>query len=668
MDNIKEVIDKINLHDYLNKIEKAANVEEFQSITDQFAVKLENILVLEDKYVIVVILDMFCNLFPNVTASLFKRKNSKILDAQLIIEKIKGINSSTIKENLTDAKAFDGVLAFSSGFVLEKKKTRYNIDYSKKIYDILNEYLRDKIDVDISQEKDTIDFYKNIDKISDLLFRGKSIDYYPPRHLFINCLFELENVDNETIQKVYNDVFNTNLLLRSYEYERIIMNNIELLCNVKGLYRKVSSKIFDLITSTEFDENDYAEVNELFEMICELNKDDEEGLRWFFGEIYNRLVNNPKMKKYLSNKDYLKKYSNIDVELTLNESLNKLLNGDGNISQSIIEKIGKYKGFIDKFEDLLDIYIKSKDIDYKRKLIIPLVVALIEKQKEKYHLNFTNVFSSTLISNNTLGYYSQNEKIMYINPMLFDNFKDMDNALVYAFETVFHETRHACQFKEIESSNAFSFDNLVMAIDLLLNMLSHNFYEDNYENISYEVDAREKAYVDCMSIFNKYPMMQERIKKVYNGNYSLSNYMRKTMVGTIVGGYYGIVEEFVKQANESFELMKEMNALDEIKEYVEIFKKYPVILEFFDIDEENFRINIKSEEYFNNKLNMIQKMDDSLEKSELLYSIKAFRYAIKVGEFLQSKNNYFNANNSANEYSDEVIMEVENGVGKGPVR
>ena len=65
---------------------------------------------------------------------------------------------------------------------------------------------------------------------------------------------------------------------------------------------------------------------------------------------------------------------------------------------------------------------------------------------------------------------------------------------------------------------------------------------------------------------------------------------------------------------------------------------------------------------------MIQKMDDSLEKSELLYSIKAFRYAIKVGEFLQSKNYFFNANNSASEYSDEVIMEVENGVGKGPIR
>ena len=673
MSKIEDIIKKINSFNFPSEVKKIDmnlpdGQEKYQNLLNNFVSNVEDMIVSEDISVIVTILDLFYNVYPIINLELLKRRNPKILDAQLVLEKIKGIDASTIKDEKENAKSLSNLLLMNNQPNFNSKNMSI-MDISSEFYDILNEYLQSINEPNEKQEKDTINFYSKIEYVNTFIVSVNTSKFFPPRESFVKTLFALENASDELLSKVFNEVFEINRLLQTYDYEDIIYNDVSLLLRVKGLFKKCNDEFFNILASASLKKIDYDKFKEYLLGIITLNKDDEKGLNWFFQKFNIKLSNNPKLKKYLNNQDFFQKYCTKDITELCNDNIDKFLNGDKNIDDVVIEVIGKERKFINNFDILLKKYCESKDDEFKKKLIFPLIVALIEKQKEKYHLDFNYVFNSRLISGSVWGYYSNDNNIMYINPKMLENITDMNDALVEAFDTIFHETRHACQNQEVTTLKMFSFDNLIMAIDLFMsNRPYSNYYNENYEHISYEKDAREMAYVDCMTIFRNQEEMQKRVKKEYNDKYRLSDYMRKKNAFSI-DVYHGIIEMFQEEVNSMFEVFKEDKNCDKeiIKKYLESIKKYPVILEFFDLDEKKLVIKAKSNAYLYDKLNKIKEMPEGFEKREQIYSMKAFLYALRVSNYIV-KNPKYSEKLKDSMYDMNIVEEIENEIGKGPTR
>ena len=657
--------------DQFNKLDKndPKIKEKIKEIFDNYYASLESKIEGNNISMGVAILDFFFIFNHKIALGLISRKNEKVLRAQLVLERIKGIKPRVIKDDLKLAK--DSSI-FVNGFSLNAKDLEKQ-KYGDKILEILNSYLKDKDNVDELQKKDLVEFYEGFSLVDNIIFSNTNVQ--PSRILFINRLFDEEiDLSDELLSKVYNELI-TNPKISTFDYSSIIEEDSSLLKRVKGIYKKCNNYIFDCITDPSLGEDAYEELVDLLREIVNLNKDDKEGLNWFFKEMKRRLINNKQLDDYLCEQDFLKEYLDFDINKIFDDDVNKLLNGDYNIDESIIEYLGKYKKFIDNFDKLLDSFVNSNDVNYKRKLLIPLTVALIEKQKEKFNLNFNNVFTTTVLDENTLGYYDNEDNVMYVNPNVLNSEVDPDEILICSFDTVFHETRHACQFRDIKKDDSFDFDNLIMAIDIYnRGGLFSNYYKENYTQISYERDAREVAYVDCMTIFRKYPDMQAKISNVNSQlNLSFSNYMRKE---NIIGedNYYGIVGHFLEEVSHALLSIKEAEDNEterdiEYKEYlIKRLKSFPVFNQFFDFDEKELTFKIKSEEYFKRKIEEAQRMSDGLEKDIILYSINAFNYSIKVSEFLKNNEYYYGNGMVSDDYSDEVIKEVEDAIGKGPSR
>ena len=235
-----------------------------------------------------------------------------------------------------------------------------------------------------------------------------------------------------------------------------------------------------------------------------------------------------------------------------------------------------------------------------------------------------------------------------------------------AIDTVFHETRHAIQYEEITTNSNFSYDDLIMAIDWLMTDLGGAaYYQNNYVEISYEMDAREIAYVETMKMFKQYPKIQEEYKKNYiEITNPLSKYMRKEEFLSLES-YYGVIDNFLNMING---LLCDGTTKDQ--EYFDyIFKKidrFPVFKEFFDIDREKRTVNPKPKSYFRDKITEAYGFTDPLKKREYAYSIQAFRYAKRLAEYL--KDRVYEAPVVNELYNKEIVEEAISHVGKPPSR
>ena len=259
------------------------------------------------------------------------------------------------------------------------------------------------------------------------------------------------------------------------------------------------------------------------------------------------------------------------------------------------------------------------------------------------------------MKNKTFGTYNDDKNIMYINPNVYGLFTDPKDAFAFCADTVFHETRHAVQFKTIKSSDEISYDNLLMAMDKILSLESLGFYDVNYKRISFERDARDMAYVDTMTFFREYPEMQQLISQEEDENYSISDFIRYDSTLTLMG----IIDGFVKEVNDVLADYKDDEEILAIK--INEIKQFPVIKQFFDFDEANLRIEPKSDEYFNSLLETL----DPLKDGEAIYSINTFIYSRKVSKYMKDHE----IDMLINEPSlDAVEGEVIDNVGKRPTR
>lgn len=654
MDGYNALLKELKYNEYTQRLSEAKDENESVEILTSFVRHVYYIISKSSLEKTVAILDFFNNKHSFFINFLLNSDDEKIFRALLILEKLNGIEPLMIKNNFLSALVTHRVKAETYN-----NKSMTNRDSYTKKYEHLKKYLDSKSNEEIERQlnEDLETFASNLSNVDNMLFFKSNRSSLPIRSDIINVLFD-SDLSIETLSKVYNDVLLRNPLLKGFDYSSIILNAKNYYIKIKGLFRKCSPEIFALVANAEYDQENLEQCSQEFRTMIELNKDDKEGIRWFFEQLKSNP--NKKLLSYLEGEGFFKEYENVNYDLLYEEALNKLLNGEKDIDQTLIESLGAYKGFIDNYNKLLDLFINSSDIEYQRVLGMLLTRGLIEIQKEKNGLEFKVVYTSKNVDSNTGGEYSRSKKTMYVNPAIFACTDNIKAAFVNACDTVFHETRHAYQFKMIETSTDMSFDNLLMAMDDILMRKDFSHYQENYQNISFERDAFEMAYVDTMTLFKNYPEMQQLVKKEYGEREPLTDFVRKDK---ITDSLCGITYKFIKDISVSFELIKKDKNTPyfetKLQEEKDLLNKYPVIKNFFDIDFEQLAIKPKSNEYFKDKL----KEADSINDKETIYSIKTFLYAVNVSKYIEDNSFEYMVDHKT---EDEIKKDVIENVGTRP--
>ncbi len=665
MGNLEQLIDEIDvrkLNAAINAMDKKSPTykEDSKAFMEGYIDKVVNLLGNSSIENVIGVLDYYYTVYPSFISLFLKKGNEKILRAQFVIEKIKGYSIEGIKKDPTMVKALEAftVMGFNTDI-----KSANNKDIAEGIVDCLVNYLKDKDaeEIDKQAEEDYIKFVKNFDKVEKVMFNGDHTPFYN-KFLFVKKLFLMEDADPKLIESVYNIMVNNNAFA-TFDYKEIFDKNASLIAEVKGLYRKFP---VDLIDLEELDtEEEFEELASFLKEICELNKEEEDGLRWFFLGLTENIASNIPLVSYLTEKDFYQFYTSKTFNDMYEEAMVKMKNGDLNIDDNILEGLGAYDKFIDKFDEYFDLVINSDD-EHIKKYAVPVLVALIAKQRKENDLDFELTFTRENLDNNTIGYYSSEKNIMYVNQYPLLDSANTKEAFAQAVDTVFHETRHAIQRRDVATKNDFSYDDLVMAVDFCVTELGGGaYYTNNYAHVSYEMDAREVAFVKTMSIFKPYPKMQELYKKSYiEFTNPLLKYMRRNV---FLGNesYFGILASFKETVNGLLQdgLYKDDDFYNHI---FAILDKYPVLKQFFDIDKNKRKMLYKSKEYFDRKLEQAEAMEDSLEKREIIYSVEAFRYAHSLADYFND--NLWDFDEHKFDYSERITEEAINNVGRPPTR
>ena len=646
-DRVEEILKELDLESIYNSFitmreNNITDIDKAKELTDQTAQKIIE-LTKNDSLAIKVAL-----LYRLRGRSIIKHllelpNNEEFIRAQLVLEFLRGNSPELLLNNLSLTQTISTISFTQKNFNMTKVR---NIE---RTLDILHQYLKDGDFNTIKMQfiEDLNMFACCLDEVVDVIFNSDEDD---SKSLMLRNLFVNDYLLPVVINAIYNEVIINNKLLRNYDFAKIILEKPQYLVIIKGLYRKANSEFFEsLCKNITLDE--YLDYNGFFQDVINLNQDDEQGLRWFFMEIEKNVKDDEKFYNFLKEQDYFKKYRISDIDEICHNNIIKLLNGEHDLDGSILYSIGESNEFLDNYDKLLDLFVNSEDLDYQRDALIPLIMGLIEKQKRKYNLDFKVVFSSTIISNHTLGTYNHEKNIMYINPNIFSMIDDPKTAFAYACETVFHETRHAKQYIEVETNDEFNFNNLVMAIDFYSSKNVPNYNTDNYRHLSFERDARAMAYVDTMTLFKDYPSMQERTRKQREDDYHLSDFIRKeTSIDHDV--YYGIIYHFLNRINISFKIAKEK---PEFRDFViNRLKRYPVLFQFFNIDLDNLTITIYDGKYYSDLLL------NNAQNSQINYSVKAFLYALNVSRYLDKRE--WSMIPKEEGYNQGIIEEIDQNV------
>ena len=632
----------------------------------------ENLKILKDNYVdylltvidnypiemVFTITDMLYNYNYDIFVKLLEKNNEKIMRAFMMIKTINGDNPLEIKNNLSKVKNSLKENIISRRLNKERQEKVYNRE--SKEYELLNKYLKNINDKDVEKlsKRGLQTLFLNLHNVDKALFDNSSRFYN--KSIIINYLFNKSELDLKVIDKIYNDVLLKNESLISFDYNPIIMSDSKFIQNIKGLFRKCNNDYFKSFSNQLITNEKCKKINQMLQDVVRINNNDEIGLGWFF--IQFNMNASSKLKKYLNQFDYYNKYSNVDIKGMYDGVIDKLLNNDANdINPTIIETIGLYNGFIDKYDIFLDLFNNSKDSKYQDLLLIPLTTGLIEKKKKEYGLDFKVVLTNRDINNREFGSYNNFENILFINQHILKQYSDKKEAFANSVTTIFHEIRHAKQFKEIEkkltlrndsvissidavahlalpihrekknSNIHISFDNLLMAMDSAMNILNPRYYKHNYQNISYERDARKAAYVESMEFFKDREDMKKYLKEEEDISLS-SSIMREDPDSHDASTFrVGIIDLFVKYCNEKMKVGK-------IGSIIEIFTKYPILSRFFTIRIHSNEVVPRDEKHFDKVLKEIDKNPNLSKKKEALYAVKMFNYAIRMQSYLSNYN------------------------------
>ncbi len=276
----EEILEALSLKEASSKVsslDKNSNnyKKEYEKIINEYSTKVINSIKEEDIEVRVAILDVLFNNSPSFTCLILSRRVESIIRAQLILELLKGVKPSDIKDHLLLVKT-----KTDKDLIMMNSNTS-TIHYNEEVLDILNKYLVNKNgdDIDDMVFDDTITFADKLDEVASIIFKN---NYYPDRKTIIYNLFSINYMDDEILTKIYNEII---IHMDDIDYDLLFDEDIEYLFRIKGIFRKCTNKVFDMLTSNSEDTDD---LYDFLDEIINTNKEDREGLLWFFEEIGKR--------------------------------------------------------------------------------------------------------------------------------------------------------------------------------------------------------------------------------------------------------------------------------------------------------------------------------------------------------------------------------------------
>ena len=631
MIDVKTFYSKLKINDYMSKYVDIYH-NESKDKDKLYDLKFEYIdflteevkkLPMEELIALIVTLS---NIDPEIVNGLIVSNDERILRAVLLIEFFNGLFPSTIKKDPEEAAKIAYHYAQDNDDA-DRLAMYYN-KYEQK-YDVLARILKTKDEKIINKNiiNDYIEFAKKFINIEQIFFFDPVGNYIFNKRRVIDSFFSSSFVDIETLQKIYDEVLLKNKFLKVLNHESLLLNGKSLDTKIKGLYRKCGKEYCDYyyFSYNQLSSISSKDISNRIKKIIELNQDDETGLLLFFEKI--RKYSAKSTLKYLKQFDYYEKYSSEKFKALLDENVDKLLNGNCDIDREVLEYLGNYECFLNRYDEFLELFYKSEDNHYKEVIMLPLAHGLINKLNKKHGLNVGVEYSSKLISYKKFGYYSSTDNEIFINPYIFELFEDKKVAFVDAINLVFHEMRHAVQDKIIEYDESFNYDNLLMAIENIIVITDREYSRKNYYNLSYERDARDVAYVETMEFFKGKEEYQKLLEKEKEKNI-IDDYVRLDQYNR----YFSIVKFFCSHLTK--ELIRFSESPDFVRFYIEDVKKYPVIFKFFDIDFKRGTVKYKDNKYFEEQLKIMESKPDSLEKKEAINAIKSFQYAVRIADEL----------------------------------
>lgn len=413
--------------------------------------------------------------------------------------KLNTIDKSSVDEFLHPYKMRD----YSSAFVMILKYGFFDIDevLVKEMLDFIrnNDYAaylcKNKLDLMdknylyhyISSFVHIKDFSTNDELASDRIVRS-----------ILNCTIKdqktysylIDSIDSEVILQAYNNdvavLFNE---LDNSEYDDVQKHTIK----TKLLKKMLEDEPLDLID-------------------CYLSTKDEK---------FKRFVSNyeDEIKEIIKNNSYTCNYENIVVYCLENKILSTSLilniytkyNNKPDISDKLRKLLNENR-FLEvgvKAQYSLDILIeKLKNVIVNKEKLNIMEVVNICDSLTKLILPDQNVCVLFFTkSNKNLGFYFDKDVgyslDYYSNFKMVNNDEDYEHNVKLLLEllcTIFHETTH---YKQFHNENLTE-DEKYYIKEKIIRKNYPNYYEKNYNEISYEVNARTKSFELCYEFLNSY--------------------------------------------------------------------------------------------------------------------------------------------------------------------
>lgn len=525
----------------------------------------------------------------------------------------------------------------NGGVSLDFTKVDENLKNTERMYKLHkvvneNKELKDKV---IQNTIKYFEEYHNI-LLSEVYQNGDSECINSIRKLLMS-----KDVKFEDLKRLYENVVRDNPAFVSMDYDGLLLEKPEIAL-IPGYIENISTAgLLDYI-GLYYNEDADITLEEIFNQaklkeILEVNKDRTKSVFHFLmmiKEIDNGASyddGEESIEEILSKDPEFKKAFEMFEEQTYTEAKRIYDGFDVEILNAIdLSRNSFFKNNLDKIiESYLNNNATNKDV------CLAIILAFAENLRDSEGLDFDVVVNTKIVNNNTLGYYNDEDRILYINPTYIN---EGNLSFVNNISTIFHEVEHAIEFQKVFESDDYSYINLSMILDsILAQEMFSPYYSANYNNISYEIDARSAQYFKTLKFIDKFcPEVKEEFKKTF-----LYNLKNEKIRKTNIGYYSTALQLFLEDEEVMGSIRKEKLEDDKISEdtkdyyqkeidkYKRYFSKFPVL----EYDEKEYRFKLKSEEELNRLKEQYEKNNDPVG----LDLVNNVIYDIKLAEFLDGK-------------------------------
>jgi len=574
-------MDDKDLYDLIVNLVKQ---QDFDSVLSSNNISSENNILInskkysdEEKYELILKMIKEDNIKIYIIESLFLSINNPILQANLIkynqLHKIIDFHHLYIHLSFEAKKVLLDDCEYVDKLTVEEVSLLLNYSFKSEEVELLinNSKVLEKMSCTIT--------YKALQK----LYRSKL-------HIYLT--------KKEIINKLYiNDLIE---ILKNLDY----YNRITCIFNTDVLKKLSSSDIASLV----FEKFPSYQISEILLKLIDIKNIPYEKMIF----IINNFNISEDNKKIILSKLYpqLKldlKISISDIcEQIKNNCINTFVNMEDNNSLEILKAdLIKIPEFLDIFDEVTKKLFENVDKKITKNYFEIWLRLLINKISKSRNLNLQT--SSICLNPNTLAVYIINLNRIIINC---DYIEDNLFSNIRYIETIFHEFVHLKQFNDIKSVDNYDYNSLKFVKDYILSSKNINYqYGENYIHLTFEVDARCKAFI-------------ETYKFIFSKNEELAkNYLKDNLERYVSDVYSKNGLELRKKQDGSVahlnKLFDENVDCEEMKKYI---LDYPILALEYNIDGTK-KTDDEIEKIFNDlyQLKVSNQLVDEISKKKYIF-------------------------------------------------